>query len=474
MEIEDNIKYQKNLQLLEQYKEVVDSSSIVSKTNIKGIITYVNDKFCKISGYSCEELIGKPHNIVRHPDMPSSIFENLWQTLKEKQKWSGKIKNLRKNGKPYYVYTSITPILDIDGNIEEYISIRHDITELEEYKELLREELDNTNQSFYENINYTKQYESSINSFLGILRTDTNNIITYANSKFCELSGYKLEELVGLECSEIRDEKHKINKDCEKVTKELKEKKSINMLLTNIKKDGEKLYTSTLFFPVSDMDGKMIEHLQIMHDITEIINLNKEIVDTQKEVVFTMGAIGEMRSKETGMHVQRVAEYSYLLAKLSGLDEEKSELIKQASPMHDIGKVAIPDSILNKPGKLTNEEYTIMKTHASLGYEMLKYSNREILKTSAIIANTHHEKYDGSGYPNALVGEEIPIEGRITAIADIFDALGHDRVYKKAWDMENILKLFKEERGKHFDPNLIDLFFDNLDKFKEIKEEFGN
>jgi response regulator RpfG family c-di-GMP phosphodiesterase len=143
-----------------------------------------------------------------------------------------------------------------------------------------------------------------------------------------------------------------------------------------------------------------------------------------------------------------------------------------ASPMHDIGKVGIPDNILNKPGKLSEEEFEIMKTHAQLGHEMLKGSNQALLKTAAIISVEHHEKWDGSGYPRGLKGEDIHIYGRITAIADVFDALGHDRVYKKAWPLQNILDLFKEGRAKHFDPNLVDLFFDHLDDFLAIKESF--
>lgn len=228
---------------------------------------------------------------------------------------------------------------------------------------------------------------------------------------------------------------------------------------------------STLFYPIVDMEGKMIEHLQVMHDVTEIIELNQEIIDTQKEIVLTMGAVGETRSKETGLHVKRVAHYSYLLATLYGLEEDHAQRIKQASPMHDIGKVGIPDSILNKPGKLTEDEFELMKTHAELGYEMLKHSGRPILKTAAIVAYTHHEKYAGGGYPNGTKGEDIPIEGRITAIADVFDALGHDRCYKKAWELERILDLFQNERGKHFDPKLIDLFMVHLDRFLEIRDK---
>ncbi len=206
--------------------------------------------------------------------------------------------------------------------------------------------------------------------------------------------------------------------------------------------------------------------------LSEISKLNGEIEDTQKEVVFTMGAIGESRSKETGNHVKRVAEYSKLLGKLYGLSETEAEMLKQASPMHDIGKVGIPDAILNKPGRFDEAERKIMNTHANLGYEMLKYSTRPLLQAAAIVAHEHHEKWDGSGYPKGLKGENIHIFGRITALADVFDALGSDRCYKKAWEDEKIFKLFKDESGKHFDPKLIELFFDNLDQFLKIRDTF--
>ncbi len=198
--------------------------------------------------------------------------------------------------------------------------------------------------------------------------------------------------------------------------------------------------------------------------------LLKEIEDTQREVVYTMGAIGETRSKETGNHVKRVAEYSKYFALYYGLSEDEAELLKQASPMHDIGKVAISDTILNKPAKLTSFEFSIMQEHAKIGYEMLKHSSRPLMQAAAIVAYEHHEKFNGKGYPRGLVGEEIHIYGRITAIADVFDALGSSRIYKNAWSDEEIFQLFKEERGQHFDPDLIDIFFNNLDDFLIIRE----
>ncbi len=200
--------------------------------------------------------------------------------------------------------------------------------------------------------------------------------------------------------------------------------------------------------------------------------LTYEVEETQREVVFTMGAIGESRSKETGNHVKRVAAYSKLLALKAGLTEEEAELLKQASPMHDIGKVAIPDSILNKKGRFNEEERKIMDTHAQLGYDILKNSDRKLLQAASIVAHQHHEKYNGKGYPQGLKAEDIHIFGRITALADVYDALGSDRVYKKAWDDERIFKLFKDERGEHFDPNLIDIFFENIEEFHNIRNEF--
>jgi len=213
------------------------------------------------------------------------------------------------------------------------------------------------------------------------------------------------------------------------------------------------------------------EYDELQKKMKEVEFLNKEIEDTQREVVFTMGAIGETRSKETGNHVKRVAAYSKLLALYYGLPEKEAEMLKQASPMHDIGKVAIPDNILNKPARFTPEEFEKMKEHAQLGYEMLKYSNRPLLKMAATVAYEHHEKWNGKGYPQGISGEDIHIYGRITALADVFDALGSARIYKPAWDDEKIFKMFREEKGEHFDPTLIDIFFEHLGEFLEIREK---
>ena len=211
---------------------------------------------------------------------------------------------------------------------------------------------------------------------------------------------------------------------------------------------------------------------KVAEGIEKINGLSQEIIDTQRELIFTMGEICETRSHETGQHVKRVAEYSYLLGCLCECSD--AELIRQATPMHDIGKVAISDEILHKTGKLTSEEWDVMKTHTTIGFRMLSISQRPLLRMAAIVALEHHEKWDGSGYPKGLAGEEIGLAGRITAIADVFDALGAVRCYKSAWELPQILDYFREQRGKHFDPVLLDLFFKHLDDFLAIRTKFSD
>jgi PAS domain S-box-containing protein len=318
--------------LLKDYKKAIDNSTIVSKTDKHGFITHANKAFCDISGYTQEELLGKPHNIVRHPDVDKKVFKELWSTIKKGKTWSGQVLNLAKNKTPYWVQASISPIYDNNNNLVEYIAIRH--------------------------------------------------------------------------------------------------------------------------------------------DITQIIELNKEIKNTQYELIYRMGESVESRSKESGHHIQRVAHYSKLLAHYYGLSNQEAETIFIASTMHDMGKIAIPDSILLKAAKLSNDEWEIMKTHSAIGYKILEGSNLPILKMAAEIAYGHHEYYNGQGYPRGIAKEEISIYARIVAIADVFDALISDRVYKKAWPLEKVVLLFEEESSRQFDPELVELFLANVHEFIKIKNQF--
>lgn len=313
---------------LETLLDIYDKNVIFSRTDLRGIITHASSAFCKISGYTKDELLGQPHSIVRHPDVPKSTFKKIWDSLKAEKKITVEIKNLKKDGSYYWVIADFEPEYDDLGNHIGYFAVREDIT------------------------------------------------------------------------------------------------------------------------------------------------ANKEIEEIQKEIIFTMGSIAEFRSQETGEHIKRVAKYSKVLATAYGLCEDEVDMLELASPMHDIGKIAIPDAILNKPGKLTNEEFDIIKTHAQKGHDMLGISNRPLFKVASQIALSHHEKYDGTGYPNSLKGEDIPIFGRITALADVFDALGSDRCYKKAWEIEKVFEFIKDQKGKHFDPKLVELFFENIDHILKIRDDY--
>jgi response regulator RpfG family c-di-GMP phosphodiesterase len=244
------------------------------------------------------------------------------------------------------------------------------------------------------------------------------------------------------------------------------------LYVQNPRGEGNLLYISGCG-QLDDVDRRLIDVFCANVSVAfENIQLNQEIEDTQKEIVNTLGTVAEFRSNEVGNHILRVAEYSRLLAVRLGLDEEEAELIRLASPMHDIGKIGIPDQILHKPARLTDEEMEVMKSHTTIGYQMLKSSERPILKAAALIAQQHQEKWDGSGYPNGLRGEAIHLYGRITALADVFDALGSKRVYKDAWPLPKILDFFQSERGRHFDPRLVDIFVDNIDDFLAIRDHY--
>ncbi len=215
--------------------------------------------------------------------------------------------------------------------------------------------------------------------------------------------------------------------------------------------------------PLNDMDKSLIDIFSTNVSIAfENFYLNRDIRDTQREIINRLSEVVEQRCEEAGEHVQRVAQLSYKLALKSGLTNYESELLKCASPMHDIGKVGISDSILLKPAKLTPEEFEEMKRHTIIGYHLFKDSKREILKAATIVAHQHHERWDGKGYPQGLSGEDIHIYGRITAIADVFDALSYKRVYKNAWSREEVINFLRENSGTHFDPRLVEIFINEV------------
>ncbi len=213
--------------------------------------------------------------------------------------------------------------------------------------------------------------------------------------------------------------------------------------------------------------------LEVKKRTAELVSANEKLKRSNEEVIRRLGRAAEYRDNETGNHVLRMSHFSMKLGEAAGMSEEDCRTLLLASPMHDLGKIGIPDNILLKPARLTGEEWEIMKTHTTIGGEILSGGSEELITMAEVIALTHQEKWDGSGYPKGLKGKEIPLVGRITAICDVFDALTSERPYKKAWSVEETIAHIKNESGKHFDPELVPLFVDILPEILKIKDQFA-
>ncbi|EGW20038.1 HD domain-containing phosphohydrolase [Methylobacter tundripaludum] len=236
-------------------------------------------------------------------------------------------------------------------------------------------------------------------------------------------------------------------------------------------------YCNELLARVRNMLDAQLMH-RMLYDQKAVLNemvqtRTDELRRTRLQVVQQLGRAAEYRDNETGNHILRMSHISALLAKSIGWNEADCELMLHASPMHDIGKIGIPDHILLKPGKFEPEEWEIMKTHAVIGANILEGDDSELMKCAGEIALTHHEKWDGSGYPYGLSGEAIPLVGRIAALADVFDALTSVRPYKEAWTVEAAVDLIKENRGTHFDPDLVTVFLEQLPGILKIRDQFS-
>lgn len=219
-----------------------------------------------------------------------------------------------------------------------------------------------------------------------------------------------------------------------------------------------------------DSHKKLADHAAWL--AAEVRKATAVILAREQETIFCLSRAAEYRDPETGEHIHRMAHYSKHIAKQMGLSAEQQALLLEAAPMHDIGKVGTPDLILLKPGKLAPEEFAIMKRHAAIGFEILNTGDSPLLKEAAQIAHTHHEKFDGSGYPDGLKGDAIPLFGRIVSVADVFDALTSERPYKQAWDIEAACQLLRDGAGTHFDPACVTAFLAGWDEVLEIKNRF--
>lgn len=449
--------------LLEQYKLLVDEKAIVAKIDLCGKISYVNRHFCELSGYSEEELIGQNYLFSFDASGQQAILDDLKKSVLENKRWSGLLKKKTKSGHVYVVDVTVVAILDANDRIEEFVALMVDMTEV--YEKFERLSL-NLKQDLNAQKHYLHEYERALELGTSLCVINTDGKIISANQNFSNILSYNTDELVGQSLCELVQ-------DCddfrERVLKKVNEQGFSSRVIKVTGKGGFQRTLSTVIVGIRNEQGAIHSLMSLSHDISETIQLNESIIENQKDLIYVLGEVVENRSHETGLHIKRVALISELLALKYGLSEEYASMIKIASPLHDIGKIAIPDDILHKPDKLSSDEFQIMKKHAELGYQLLNKLDKPLIKMAATIAHEHHEYYNGSGYPAGLMGEHIAIEARIVSLVDVFDALSSKRIYKEPWTDQAIIQYLNDNKGIQFDPELVELFLDNFDEISRIR-----
>ncbi len=456
-----------NRKLLEQYKMLVDEKAIVAKIDAQGTISYVNRHFCELSGYSEAELLGRHYLFCFEDNNQQDLLDDLKKALSENKKWQGILKKRTKGGIIYVVDVTVVAVINVDNEVEEYVALMVDMTEVYDKFERLFLDLQ---QDLDEHKHYLHEYGRALELGTSLCIIDTDGKIISANKNFSTLLDYRLEEMPGLSlCDLIQDSKDFKDRVLKKVTQQGFSSRVIKIT----GKEGLQRTLSTVIVALHNQQGEVHSLMGLSHDISESARLSEEIIESQKELIYVLGEVVENRSHETGSHTKRVALISELLALKYGLDKDYAALIKTASPLHDIGNIGLPDEILHKSGKLSDEEFQLIKKHTVLGFQLLNKLDKPLIKMAATIAHEHHEKYDGTGYPAGLSGEHIAIEARIVALADVFDVLSSRRLYKEPWSDEEIIDYMKQNKGLQFDPELVDLFLENIGEILAIRNRLA-
>ena len=350
---------------------------------------------------------------------------------------------------------------DLASMVMDEMELRRIARELRERESVLAQTMQSNN-----------QLAVAINSLSsGVVITDPyqpDSPIIFANPGFYSTTAYSEAEVIGFNCRFLQGPDTD-PEDVKAIRKAIAERQPFSRVLLNYRKDGTPFMNELIINPVFNKDGDLTHFVGLQNDVTEreqskrlledrVQQRTTELRESQIEILTRLARAAEFRDDDTGQHTQRVARTSALLARKLNLPLEQIELIQQAAPLHDVGKISIPDSILLKPSKLTDEEFTIMKSHAAAGAALLSDGHSDVVRVAERIAGSHHERWDGRGYPNQLADEAIPIEGRILTVADVFDALTHERPYKKAWPVAEAVAEIKRQSGHQFDPDIVEAF----------------
>ena len=437
--------------------------------NMDGIVVNLNDEAVRSYGWSREELIGKPIKTLVPPERHEQADDLLARCKAGEEVRNVKGLRQNKDGTSVPVLLTLFLLKDEVSDLKQVATIAKDISELKKVEEKLK--------------TMSKVFTDAADP---ILIEDTDGIVLDMNREAERSYGWSSEDLVGLPIKTIvppdrhnqADELLARCKAGEEVRnieglRRTKSKETVPVLLTLSMLKGDK--------------GKLVGIATIAKDITELKEAKEKISLIQDVTIESMGTLAEYRDPETGGHIKRTRSYVRILAThlmdhpkyTETLDESTIELLYKSAPLHDIGKVGVPDNILLKAGKLTDEEFKLMKKHTTYGMEAIAVQEKKLgtdsfLHLSREMAATHQEKWDGTGYPGGLKGEEIPVSGRLMAVADVYDALISKRVYKPSFPHKKAVKIIREGKGNHFDPDMVEAFLEIEDEFRKIALEHAD
>jgi putative two-component system response regulator len=449
-DITEHEKVEQALRVQAKVLEQLPAGIIASDTD--RLITQWNSGAESMFGIPAEKALGKRlDDLGVVPPRSAEAREQMLETLAEGRTWDGEIELAGPHGDPFPALVTNSPTRDQHGEIVGYVGVVIDLTDQRRFESEL-------------------MLQGQLLDQVGaaVIGLGADRRVTHWNAGAEKLSGLRRREVMGRTLPEtglVPDEAATTVEARGRMVDGDSWEGEVEMW----RKDGTSFPSLTKVSPARDQSGKLTGFVGVAVDITERKRAEREAQDARLETLKRLSRAVETRDPETGGHIERLGEVAGLLAERVGLPAAKVELIRLSAPMHDVGKIGIPDGILLKPGKLTDEERAEMRRHAQYGHDILAGSGNELLDMAASIALTHHERVDGSGYPRGLRGDGIPIEGRIVAVADVFDALTSDRVYRGAMRTEEAIAIMREGRGTHFDPDVLDVLLSDLDAFLALK-----
>jgi putative two-component system response regulator len=410
----------------------------------EGRIVAFNRACTALTGYSAEEVLGRSvFEMLLPADEAPELPLRMATAPPESFPSQRELRWVDKEGAVRLIAWTTNPLLDADGRIVQFVSTGVDVSS-QRAAESDAERWRSRTQAFLDHAPALAYWK------------DLSGRYVFVNDRHQELTGLPREHTIGRRSEDLfdADTAAEFRAGDDEVVRTGKPAYSQSTVVYG----GETQHYLTVKFPLHGPDGALEGVGGISTDITDRVRVERELERSYHETLTRLARAVEFRDNDTGQHVERMSAFCELIARGLGLDEERCALIGAASILHDAGKIAIPDEILLKPGRLTPEERAIIETHAATGHQLLTGSDSPLLELAASIAHTHHERYDGTGYPRCLTGDAIPIEGRIAAVADVFDALTSDRVYRPALTAAEAVALMVAERGRHFDPTVLDVF----------------